>query len=149
MSPPLYPALPIVVIDDEQSILGSLRGLLRHGGFTNVLTCGDSREAMPLLAERGAEAVLLDLSMPHVSGSEMLPQITENYPEIPVVVVTGQGATESVVHCMKAGAYDYLVKPVDKGRLLATVRQAVAFRSIHRENRLLRDRVLTSGVRRR
>jgi FixJ family two-component response regulator len=58
--------------------------------------------------------IILDLFMPHVSGQELLPRLTREYPEIPVVVMTASQEVETAVSCMKEGAFDYLVKPVEE-----------------------------------
>ena len=65
--------------------------------------------------------MLLDLWMPHVSGEELLQKITADYPDVPVIVVTGADDVETAVRCMRQGAFDYIVKPVEKSRLVSSV----------------------------
>ena len=133
---------PIVLVDDEVMILNSCRMTLRSGGFDNVVTLEDSRELLPLLAKQAAAVIVVDLNMPHLSGLELLPQLTQNHPQIPVIVVTANDDVSTVVHCMKSGAFDYLVKPVSGSRLLASIRNAMEMRSLSRELSSLKHRLL-------
>jgi DNA-binding NtrC family response regulator len=130
---------PIFLVDDEIQLLRSYEFTLHFGGYTSVLPCDDSREVMSLLQRHGASLVLLDLTMPHVSGQELLAKIVAEHPRVPVVVVTGNDDVDTAVTCMKLGATDYLTKPVSKERLLTTVTQLLTRQEIERENeRLLR-----------
>lgn len=72
--------------------------------------------------------------------------ITSEYPEIPVIVITGANDVETAVKCIKIGAFDYMVKPVEKNRLIAGVRRAVEIRELQRENRLLKAHVLSDKL---
>lgn len=81
--------LPVLVVDDEESALTSFQRTLRSGGIHEVICCRDSREVMDVFAEREIGAVLLDLAMPHISGQELLPRISEEHPQVPVIVITG------------------------------------------------------------
>lgn len=133
----IVPPLPIVLIDDELQILRSYEITLRMAGFTNVVAIGRSSEAMATLEARGAELVLLDLTMPPPTGEELLEQMAESFPAVSVVVITGNDNAETAVRCMKLGASDYLVKPVTKDRLITTVRQVLGQRAVQQENRRL------------
>jgi DNA-binding NtrC family response regulator len=101
---------------------------------------------MPLLSSREIEVMLLDLRMPHISGEELLPMITADYPEIPVVVVTGSNDVDTAVKCMQHGAFDYILKPVEKSRLIGGVKRAVELRELQRENQLLKAHVLSDKL---
>jgi DNA-binding NtrC family response regulator len=89
------------------------------------------------------EAILLDLKMPYISGDELLPTIVADFPDVPVIVITGADDVETAVNCMKSGAFDYMVKPVEKNRLLTGVKRAIEIRDLQRENRLLKAQVLS------
>ena len=81
---------------------------------------------MDILAEnKDIGVVLLDLMMPRISGQELLEKIVSLHPEISVIVITAIDDLQTAVNCMKAGAFDYLVKPVEKIRLLSSVFRAV------------------------
>jgi DNA-binding NtrC family response regulator len=140
------PLNPILVVDDEYYILLNLSAVLKSHGFDNVMTCQDGRQVMTILEEREIELLLLDLTMPHVSGMDLLPRIRERYPDVPVVVVTGAADIATAVECMKLGVSDYLVKSVEEGKLVATVSRAVEIRELKRENRALRDHLVGQKI---
>lgn len=141
-----YPALPILVVDDEASALDSGVHILAAAGMNNVISCQDSRDVMGILSDREVGVVLLDLAMPHVTGEELLPRFSEEHPEVPVIVVTGINQIEVAVECMKLGAFDYMVKPVEMNRLISGVRRAVELRELRRENALLTQRMQSSRL---
>jgi len=144
------PASPaVVLVDDEIEILFSYEVMLQGEGIGNILTCSDSRTLIPLLAEHEAGVVVLDLQMPHLSGTELLEEITANYPQLPVIIVTAANQLDTAVSCIKAGAFDYQVKPVDISRLVATVRKALEMNTLRREISSLRESLLTGQVRNR
>ncbi len=144
-TPPIQPA--VVLVDDEQDILFSYEVMLQGAAIDNVLTCSDSRNLLRLLAEKEAGVVVLDLQMPHFSGTELLEEITANYPQVPVIIVTAANQLETAVACMKAGAFDYQVKPVEINRLVAGVRKALEMNALRREISSLRESLLTGRVR--
>jgi len=135
----------ILLVDDEEELLFSSQLILRRGGFSNVLTQSDSRRVMEMLAEQPVALVLLDMTMPHLSGNELLGQIKRAYPEISVVMVTAVNDLETAVSCMQAGAENYLVKPVERERLVATVRMSYELARTRGELERLR-RNLTDGT---
>jgi len=146
MSRTIYPQLPVMLVDDEAQALTSFEVTLRSAGVNHIMTCGDSREVMTVLGRQEIEIMLLDLWMPHVSGEELLRQIAAEYPDVPVVIVTGADDVETAVKCMKQGALDYIVKPVEKSRLVSSVKRGIELRELHRENQLLKARVLSDRV---
>jgi DNA-binding NtrC family response regulator len=143
-----YPEFPILFVDDEARFLQSASFAMRSAGFTNVLACEDSRQAMELLRQHGASLAVLDMMMPHVTGERLLALIREEFPHVPVVMLTAVNDVETAVGCIRAGAYDYLVKPVDKSRLVTTVKNALANTAIRAENQALRESMLSETVRR-
>jgi len=137
----LNPVYPILVIDDEQSILLSIDTTLQLAGINNVITCSDSRQVMPIVQQRAPSVILLDLNMPHVDGETILDQVTSEHPDIPVIIITGRIDTDTAVECMKSGAFDYIVKPVDENRLLASVKKSLRFSELHQENQALNEKL--------
>ncbi len=146
MTESIYPNFPVIMIDDEEQALKSFEMTLRSASMNNFISCHDSRDVMPLLHSRDIEVMLLDLRMPHISGEELLKEIVSDYPEIPVIIVTGANDVETAVKCMQAGAFDYIVKPVEKSRLVSATRRAVELRELQRENRLLKTHMLSNKL---
>jgi len=128
------PENPILVVDDEPSVVVYLRTALAAGGYYNVIPCQDAREVAGILAGQEISVLLLDLNMPHLSGQDLLPKIREEYPELPVIIISGITEVTLAVECMKQGVFDYLVKPIEKSKLQATVRRALEIRELRREN---------------
>ncbi len=142
MTEPIYPEFSILLIDDEMSYLRSLRLLLeRKGGFNNLLTCEDSRQAMDLLASHHVGVVLLDLTMPHISGLTLLKMISEEYPEVAVIIISGLNNAESAVSALKSGAFDYFVKTTEEDRLVEGVKRTVLIQQMRRQNSSLQQRI--------
>ncbi len=120
-----YPEFPVLIVDDEAEVIQGCELILRTHGISNIVTCQDSRKVMPLLAEQEVQAILLDLVMPYLSGEELLHDIKQLYPHIPIIVITGIDKVDTAINCMKAGAFDYMVKPVEELRLISSIRHAV------------------------
>ena len=139
-------SLPVVLVDDESTVLFSSRMTLGSAGIKDVLAVEDSRELMPLLAERDVGVVLLDLSMPYISGSQLLPEITREYPDLPVIVMTAAQDVETAVACMKEGAFDYLVKPVEESRFVSSVKRALELRTLRRQVGALKQSLMTDAL---
>jgi DNA-binding NtrC family response regulator len=142
----MYPQFPVLLVDDEPQALTSFEMVLRSANMNHLLRCQDSRYVMPLLAKQEIEVMLLDLRMPHLSGEELLATVSSDFPGLPVIVVTGANDVDTAVRCMKAGAFDYMVKPVEKSRLIGGVRRAVELRELQRENSLLKAHVLSDRL---
>lgn len=146
MKESVYPEFPVILVDDEEQALDSFEIALRSANMNHFIRCQDSRDVIPTLSSREVDVMLLDLRMPHVSGEALLPMINSDFPEIPVIIITGANDVETAVKCMKHGAFDYMVKPVEKSRLVGGVRRAVELRELQRENRLLRAHVLSDKL---
>src|SRR5262245_47738568 len=133
MTTPVVSQRPVLLVDDEPALLRSASLLLRAAGITPILTLDDSRLVLSRVADDTIGAVVLDLTMPHLSGQALLEQITAHDPDLPTIVMTATHDLETAVQCMQAGAIDYLVKPVDKHRLVASVRRALERRALQEE----------------
>jgi len=140
------PHRPVLLVDDEEQSLTSFEMALRSVSLNNFIRCLDSRDVIPLLTEQEVEIVLLDLRMPYIAGDELLPAIISDFPEIPVIIITGANDVETAVKCMKLGAFDYMVKPVERSRLIGGVKRALDLRELQRENRLLKAQVLSDKL---
>jgi DNA-binding NtrC family response regulator len=136
------PVRPILLVEDEKHTLNSLDTVLRSSGINDIICCSDSRSVFSILEEQQVDAICLDLIMPHVSGQEILSRVTQEFPDIPVIMVTGISEVDTVVQCMKQGAFDYVLKPIETDRLISTVRRAMEIRELRRENSMLTRRFL-------
>jgi DNA-binding NtrC family response regulator len=145
MSIQRYPAFSVLIVDDEPAWLDSISlSLERLAGVTNIVTCDDSRRVAKMLSSAEVGLVILDLTMPHVSGQEVLKMITEQYPGIAVIILTGINQLETAVGCMKLGAFDYYVKTEEPDRLIKGITHAIRLLEVQRENLAIRNRLLTN-----
>lgn len=143
----LYPSYGILLVDDEEAWLRSLSMTLAlSGGINNVFRCSDSRQVMGMLDQHSIGLVLLDLNMPHLPGDELIAQIIEEHPQIPVIVISGLNQVETAVDCMKKGAFDFFVKTVEEERLIQGIQRAIRMIDLQRENSEMRSRVLSDKL---
>lgn len=138
--------LPVMFVDDEPLFLRSASITLRSSGIKRVFTLEDSRKVLPSIAEQQPGVVVLDLRMPHLSGQVLLERISADYPDIPVIILTAIDDLSTAVECMKEGAFDYLVKPVERNRLVAAVKRALEMRGLRDEVLLLKERLLSDSL---
>ena len=139
-------SLPVILVDDESTVLLSSRMILGSAGIKNVRTVEDSRELMPLLAGQEVSAVVLDLFMPYLSGTQLLPEIVKEHPDTPVIVMTASQEIETAVACMKEGAFDYLVKPVEESRFVSSIKRALELRALRRQMEALKRSLMTDKL---
>lgn len=137
------PGNPILIVDDEEDVLQSYKTLLRYNGFDNIVLCSDGREVLPLLSTEVVSMIILDLNMPEISGLDLLSTIYEQYPEIPIIIITAIDKIETAVCCMKKGAFDYMIKPVEKSQLSVSVNRALEIHELRQEVASLSKQVLT------
>ncbi len=139
-------SLPVVLVDDESTVLLSSRMILSSAGIKDVLTLEDSRQLLPLLADQEVAVVVLDLFMPYISGTQLLPEIVRDHPELPVIVMTASQEVETAVACMKEGAFDYLVKPVEESRFVSSIKRALELRDLRRQVGALKQSLITDRL---
>ncbi|MDP3177203.1 MAG: sigma-54 dependent transcriptional regulator [Spirochaetaceae bacterium] len=135
---------PILVVDDEPSVLTRMERLLRFEGFSEVLTCSDPFEVASIVEKREISVMVLDLVMPGLPGLKILEQTRERHPELPVIVATALNDLDNVVECMRRGAFDYVPKDADSGRLAASIRHALSIRELQRDYTALKDTLLSA-----
>jgi len=138
----LYPRHPVLIVDDEYYILLNLSGILKSNGINNIITCQDSRDVMDIFSRTQIDVLLLDLTMPHLSGQELLVEVRERHPQVPVIIITGTSEVSTAVSCMKLGVFDYLVKTIEESKLVATVSRAIETQELRRENISLRNHLV-------
>ncbi len=127
----------ILVVDDEASARSGLEKLLRQAGYT-VDTAKDGNDALLVAADHPPEVVVTDLKMPGMDGMALLTKLRESDREMPVIVATAFGDVSSAVVAMRAGASDYLTKPIDFDALLIAIERALERRSLRVEAENLR-----------
>ncbi len=127
----------VLVVDDEASARSGLEKLLRQSGYV-VDTAKDGKEALTLVAENSPEVVLTDLKMPEMDGMTLLAKLRESDRDLPVIVATAFGDVTSAVAAMRAGASDYLTKPIDIDALLVAIERARERRALRIEAENLR-----------
>jgi len=142
----LHTDSPVFLVDDEQHILDSLGLFLKTSGIKNVHAIQDSRDLLSQLRQHNAAVIILDLFMPFLSGTQLLPEIIDRYPEIPVIIVTATQEVDTAVSCMKQGAFDYLVKPVDKSRFITSVKRALEMSSLRKQVGNLKQYLLSGQL---
>jgi len=133
--------MPVLIVDDEKQILLSYTVMLHTAGISDVKTISDSRKVLSFLAENEVSAIVLDLNMPNISGLKLLGQIKGIYADIPIILMTAVNELETAVDCMKEGAFDYLVKPVEKSRFISTIKKALEMRGLKSEVLSLREHI--------
>ena len=120
----------ILVVEDDAAIRRGLVDSLEYSGYA-VIECGDGIEAQRILQGTALDLVLLDVVLPGKNGFEILPELRQQRPRLPVIMVTARGSEEDRVKGLRGGADDYVVKPFSSSELLARV-EAVLRRSAER-----------------
>lgn len=131
----------VLVVDDETNIRESLKAFLTFKGYL-VQDHGDGEGALEAFRSSPCPLVLTDLMMPGLTGEELLLEIKKIDPTAEVVVMTGHGTIDSAVSTIRAGAYDYIVKPFKMEALLRALEKAKRHRDLIRENRRLQENSL-------
>ena len=134
----------ILVIDDERVIVESARRVLTAEGFP-VLTTGDAESALSLMESRIPDIVIIDLSLPGMSGIEFLEIAREAYPAVVVIIMTGYASVENAVAALKAGAFDFLPKPFTFDELLSLITRACRYKTLEEQGQLQPSQVDVSG----
>ena len=135
MTPPTTKRTPlsIIIVDDETIVRESLGAWLREDGHT-VDTAETGRQALRCVAEGNYDLAILDIKMPNMDGLELQKRLSEAAPDLTVVIMTAYASVETAVTALKAGAYDYIVKPFDPDELSHLIRRAQEHRSLRSEN---------------
>ena len=130
----------ILIVDDEKNYLLVLSAVLEEEGY-EVLTTASSLEALEILKASDVDLVLTDMKMPGLDGIELLEQIKNRDPELPVIMMTAHGTVDKAVEAMQKGAYSYILKPFDNERMTLYVQKAITTYKVVKENRRLRNAV--------
>jgi two-component system NtrC family response regulator len=130
-------AARILVVDDDENLRWVLKTQLEDMGYA-VSAAANGEEAFADIEEDAPALILTDLKMPEVSGMDLLDRVRSEWPEIPVVIITAFATVQSAVQAMRAGAYDYLTKPIDFDELAVVVSRALEHYRLIAEVRALR-----------
>lgn len=130
-------AQSILLVDDDENLRWVVQTQLEDAGYS-VKTAGTGEEALSLIANDPPALVITDLRMPGLSGIDLLRQLRESNPDLPVVIITAFGTIQNAVEAVKSGAYDYLTKPIDFEELNLLVRRALEHSRLVEEVRTLR-----------
>jgi two-component system chemotaxis response regulator CheY len=126
----------VLVVDDEISIRMPIRRSLLQAGL-EVIEAGDGEEVVAALREGDnalmIDAILCDIRMPKIDGTDLIPYLRAQYPSIPIIVLTGYPDIDLAIKLMKAGVRDYLVKPASKQDLLKALKNAVDHHMIFKD----------------
>ncbi len=126
----------VLLVDDDEKILFLLSDALAEHGFT-VITTAYPEEARPVVEDKRADAVLLDLVMPGMDGIEVLRTIKKLNPLIPVIMLSGHGTIEKAVKSVKMGAYDFLEKPISSDKVAVTLKNAISQAALEQDKHYL------------
>jgi len=134
----------ILVVDDEKTIRSLVRIMVERAGY-EVETAADGETGLQLL-DNTFSAVMMDLRLPGKDGVMCISEIKQRFPDMPCVVISGADDVKYAVRAMKAGAFDYLRKPLDREELVLVLKQALHGCQLDRENRSLRGALETTNV---
>lgn len=112
----------IIIIDDEYNLRRSLALLLQEAGYS-VTTASNGEEALRCLQQEFYDLAFLDIRLPDKSGIELLPLIRDDFPDMPILLITGHATMDTAVEAIRHGARDYLLKPIQPAQLLKRVRE--------------------------
>ncbi len=132
------PKSKVLIVDDEKSIRTTLSAFLRDEGY-EVEVAEDVEHAQGLLEQEKYDVVVSDIILPRVTGVALLKQIKETAPDVQVIMMTGEPTVETAVEAVRAGACDYLTKPVGKPAILQSIATATKVRKLEDENRRYRE----------
>ncbi len=128
----------VLVVDDERVIREGCRRLLEPEGY-KILTAENGREALDLLSLEAPDLILCDLVMPVMGAFEVMEEVRANYPDLPLIVITGHGTVANAVEAMQKGAFDFVTKPFRADHLTLIVKRALEKRALECRARELQE----------
>jgi DNA-binding NtrC family response regulator len=136
----------ILVVDDDADFLNEARLMLVSNDFKDVRTLNSSVDLLNNLEQGEVAVLLMDWIMPEMTGADLLPVIVQRFPHIPVIIMTAVSDLQTVVGCVKQGAFDYITKPIDVGRLLSSISKAFQINELAEQNRRLKDYLMGDSL---
>ncbi len=128
----------ILIVDDEEGMRKLLGRVLAKNGYESV-TAANGNEALRLIESEQFDLVITDIKMPGMDGLQLLQELKEFDPALPIIVITAYGTVESAVQALRAGAYDYITKPFENDEIKLTVAKAFERERLLAENRYLHE----------
>ncbi|HXI10127.1 MAG TPA: sigma-54 dependent transcriptional regulator, partial [Thermodesulfobacteriota bacterium] len=130
----------VMIVDDEKNIREALSGVLKDEGY-GVVVAGTAEEALKKLdSEKVPDAILLDIWLPGMDGTDALKTIKTKFPGLPVIMISGHANIETAVKTTKLGAYDFIEKPLSLDKVILCVEHAMDHKRLMEENTLLRSK---------
>jgi signal transduction histidine kinase len=114
----------VLFVDDDQSVLSFITTLLSNYGYS-VISCESGQEALEKFHGNEIDAVLTDIIMPNMSGTELLGKIRDEYPNVPVILMTGYADLHTAVDAIKKGVFDFIIKPYEPEQIMRSLEKAL------------------------
>ncbi|GER93419.1 sigma-54-dependent Fis family transcriptional regulator [hot springs metagenome] len=130
----------ILIVEDEETLCASLKRVFLRDGY-EVETADNAELALEILDKDIYDIVITDIILPGINGIELLKRIKEKFPEHVVIIITAYASLETAVEALRAGAYDYVVKPIIHEEIKQIVKNALRQKSLHVENILLKKQI--------
>jgi DNA-binding NtrC family response regulator len=135
----------ILIIDDEIEICESIKMILEYEDY-HVEFATNPSEGLDKIRSSKYEVILLDINMPELNGFEVLQKVTNDDIDINVIMISAHSSVENAVKATKLGAFDFIEKPIDRDKLLITVRNAVNQNELKKENKELKNSIEDENI---
>jgi DNA-binding NtrC family response regulator len=123
----------IIIVDDELDMLELLEMIIKEKTSHQVVTTNNPLEVPRLMRRHNADLLITDLRMPAMGGIELIQKVKEYYPNLPVIVITAYGSSQSAEESIAAGAYDYITKPFRKEQIVIALNRALEWSALKKE----------------
>jgi len=130
----------ILIIDDERSIRNTLKDILEFEKH-QITLAENGKQALDMVQSQVFDLIFSDIKMPEMDGIELLSHFIEREIEAPIIMISGHGNIDTAVECIKKGAFDFIVKPIDLNRLLITIRNALERNLLVKETKILKKKI--------
>ena len=128
----------ILLVDDEESIRITVGEFIREEGH-EVSSAENVEEAFQLMKENNYDVIVTDIIMPKITGIELLKKIRETSTDIPIIMMTGEPEVNTASAAVRAGAFDYLAKPISSEAIKKVIRNAVTTKTVNDEKKRLEE----------
>lgn len=130
----------LLIVEDEETLRESMMRVFRREGYV-VEAAGSAEEAIPIIENSSCDLVLTDIILPGINGIELLKKCREFNPDLIVIIMTAYASLETAVEALRAGAYDYVVKPIMHDEINRIVKNALRERALRSENVILKKQL--------